>query len=180
MTDQFGDGWDGAVYEIYDATSNALVASGDIDNAQEGDLGAGTDVLCLADGCYYLTVTEGTFPGEIGWTLIGANSGILSGGAPTEQEFFSVGTGDCVVGCAEPVACNFDPATIIADCTLCEYDSCQGCTYEEAENYDATALIDDGSCTGLSGSCPSDFNGDGLVNASDLLLFLGDFGSSCN
>jgi hypothetical protein len=181
MTDSFGDGWNGAVYEIYDAASNALVASGDLDNAATGDgTTSGTDILCLVDGCYYLTVTAGDFAGEISWTLIGANSGIASGGAPTDQEFFSVGTGDCVVGCAEPVACNFDPATVIADCSLCEYDSCQGCTYEDADNYDATALIDDGSCTGLAGSCPSDFNGDGIVNGSDLLLFLGDFGGSCD
>jgi len=180
MTDQFADGWDGAVYTIFDAVTDAVVASGDIDTADEGDLGDGTDNLCLVDGCYYLSITEGDFPGEIGWVLSGINGGIETGGAPVDQLYFSVGTGDCVVGCATEIACNYDAATIIEDCTLCEFTSCVGCTYATAENQTAGATIDDGSCTFATGSaCPADFNEDGIVNAGDLLAFLGEFGTTC-
>lgn len=55
-----------------------------------------------------------------------------------------------------------------------------GCTYADADNYMPNANEEDGSCTfTLGSSCPSDFNEDGLTNASDLLLFLGSFGSAC-
>ncbi|MEO0404426.1 MAG: hypothetical protein AAF193_06110, partial [Bacteroidota bacterium] len=126
-------------------------------------------------------VTEGDFPGEIGWTLTGANSGVAIGGAPATDVFFSVGTGDCVVGCDNELACNYDPATIISDCTLCEFTSCQGCTYMQADNYDPAASIDDGTCNIVAEDpCPADFNDDNIVNAGDLLAFLGEFGTTCN
>ncbi|NQX91101.1 MAG: hypothetical protein HRT74_03005 [Flavobacteriales bacterium] len=181
MNDTFGDGWNFAIYEVFDAATNTLVASGDLDNAQSGDgLSIGTDILCLADGCYYLNVTEGDFATEISWILSGINGGIEIGGAPTTELFFSVGAGDCVVGCDNPLACNFDAATVISDCTLCEFDSCQGCTYEVATNYDATATIDDGSCDIVPvDDCPGDFNDDNVINAGDLLSFLGAFGTTC-
>ncbi|MFT4780262.1 MAG: hypothetical protein ACI923_002807, partial [Flavobacteriales bacterium] len=36
-------------------------------------------------------------------------------------------------------------------------------------------LCDDSSC----GDCPGDLNNDGLINVSDLILFLSLFGSLC-
>ena len=179
MNDSFGDGWNGAVYEIF-TIDGTFVASGDLDNAQSGDgFSTGTDILCLADGCYTLNVTAGTFPLEVSWTLFGSNSGVVSGGANANVNF-SVGSGACVVGCTEPVACNYDPAANIADCEACTYDTCIGCTYPSATNYDPAASIDDQSCTfDLANPCPEDLNGDGIINAGDLLQFLGAFGTSC-
>jgi len=56
-----------------------------------------------------------------------------------------------------------------------------GCTYDAADNYDACANDDDGSCTFTGGSdCLGDLDDDGVVAASDLLLFLSSFGSTCN
>lgn len=57
-----------------------------------------------------------------------------------------------------------------------------GCTYPEAENYDPLALIDNGGCEFtecVSQGCEGDFNGDALINVSDLLIFLGLFGAEC-
>ena len=78
-------------------------------------------------------------------------------------------TYNCVEGCTDGTACNFDSTATMDDgsceyglsgCTdamACNYDSTatcddgscvlpDGCTYAAATNYDSTATIDDGSC----------------------------------
>ena len=43
-----------------------------------------------------------------------------------------------------------------------------------------TATNDDGSCEVESANpCPTDLNGDGQTTTSDLLIFLGAFGTDC-
>ena len=54
----------------------------------------------------------------------------------------------------------------------------------DAENYDATATIDDGSCTfdlseTVASTCDGDANGDGQIGIMDLLDVLDGFGSYC-
>lgn len=84
--------------------------------------------------------------------------------------------GSCLFeGCTDLNAVNFNP-NATSDDGSCDY---LGCTYDVAENYNPIATIDDGSCTFSLNPCPSDFNGDGVVNAGDLLVFLSDFGSLC-
>ena len=74
-----------------------------------------------------------------------------------------------------------------------------GCTDPDAINYDSTAVEDDGSCSYIDfeticapGSiwdeelqtcvvyCQADMNYDGIVNTADLLIFLVQFGVSCD
>ncbi|NQX93271.1 MAG: hypothetical protein HRT74_14310, partial [Flavobacteriales bacterium] len=56
-----------------------------------------------------------------------------------------------------------------------------GCTYPASPEYDATAIIDDGSCTfPPPQTCATDLNGDDVTNASDLLTFLSAFGTVCD
>ena len=64
---------------------------------------------------------------------------------------------------------------------LCDFtDYVMGCTYPDAANYDETATNDDGSCTfDIANPCPTDLNGDGQTTTSDLLIFLGAFGTDC-
>ncbi|MEY3397683.1 MAG: hypothetical protein RL220_277, partial [Bacteroidota bacterium] len=137
MTDLFSDSWNGGAYTITDSQGN-VVATG----THEGG-SSSADVLCLADGCYTIDVTGGTFPSEIGWSLSGANE-VVSGGAPATASFS--------VGAAQ-----------------------YGCTNCEAPNYNPAATCDDGSCLI---TCTGDFNGDNIIGTSDLLLFLGTFGST--
>jgi hypothetical protein len=84
--------------------------------------------------------------------------------------------------------------------TVLFIDACNefGCTDPEADNYDPFAQNDDGSCeffnfeticgTGTAWSeelqqcivvCQADLNYDGIINTSDLLIFLSQFGLSC-
>jgi hypothetical protein len=139
MNDSFGDGWNGATYEI--TLDGVSVATGDIDSAQSGDGSSfGTDVLCLADGCYEITVAGGTFESEITWTLNGVDGGSVSGAAP-ETASFDVGC--AISGCTDSTACNYD-STATTDDGSCVLPN--GCTDSAACNYDSTATCDDGSC----------------------------------
>jgi hypothetical protein len=57
-----------------------------------------------------------------------------------------------------------------------------GCTDDEAINYHPMANIDNGTCvfsTGGNVACPSDLDGDAVISINDLLIVLGDFGTSC-
>lgn len=134
------------------------------------------NVACLPDGCYYVVASG------VSWTLFGVNGGFAAGGDAAAEDFasFSVGSITCQIGCTEPVACNYDPTANVPDCTLCEFSSCLGCTYPDATNFTVGAGIDDGSCEfELSNDCPADLNQDGVINASDLSIFLSAFGTFC-
>jgi hypothetical protein len=126
MIDTFGDGWNGATYTISDNNdplNPVVLFTGDLDNADLGDgSSVGTDFYCLLDGCYLFTVTGGTFPGEVQWTLNGVDFGPESGGAPASIQF-SINGGCTIFGCTNPAAINFDPAAtdddlscILPDC----------------------------------------------------------------
>jgi hypothetical protein len=182
MTDDFGDGWNGAQYSLY-TVDGLLLAQGGLPSVgftvtPEGT--SGTDNFCLADGCYYLEVSAGVIPVEVGWTLLGASSGITSGGAPSSPVYFEVGESDCISGCTVSVACNFDPAANITVLEDCIFDGCGGCKYDIAENYNPAAVQDDGSCEfALQSPCPTDLNQDGATTTADLLQFLISFGDPC-
>jgi hypothetical protein len=51
-----------------------------------------------------------------------------------------------------------------------------GCTYADAINFDPVATVDSGDCVS---TCSGDFNGDDVIDTSDLLSFLGAFGTIC-
>jgi hypothetical protein len=176
MNDTFGDGWNGATATILDATGNPVGTAG----LPTG--GNGTASFCLGDGCFTIIVGGGTFDNEINWTLTGVTGGILNGAAndPDGVGFSTAGV-VCVPGCTIPVACNYDPAATIGDCTLCDFSSCTGCTYEEAANFDPNAAVDDGSCdfSGAISDCPADLDGNGFVGVSDLLIFIAAYGTIC-
>lgn len=56
-----------------------------------------------------------------------------------------------------------------------------GCTYVNALNYNQDAEVDDGTCLfDAACPCPADLDGSGLISVSDLILFLGQFGSVCD
>lgn len=80
---------------------------------------------------------------------------------------------NCYLGCTYSFACNYNPTAVVEDGSCGE----AGCIDPEALNYTPSAVCDNGSC--IYGSCPGDFNTDGLVGTGDLLDFLGFFGTVC-
>ena len=87
---------------------------------------------------------------------------------------------EACAGCTDPFSLEFNPFAG-SDDGSCATPIVPGCTYADADNYNPSANDDDGSCTFTigGGDCPSDLNGDQLVNAADLLEFLSAFGTSC-
>lgn len=69
-------------------------------------------------------------------------------------------------------------ATVIIEVTTCNIS---GCMYSNAVNYNPAATVDDLTCQfPCNGSeCPADLDGNGFIGVSDLLLFIGLFGTTC-
>lgn len=80
---------------------------------------------------------------QFGWA-VESTDGCCGSGTLIVRNFAHPGTVDCLPGCTDPQACNYDATAIVSD-TSCEY-SCVGCTDTTADNYDPSATIDDGTC----------------------------------
>jgi len=180
MFDSWGDGWNGATYSFYNDAGD-LLATGGL-TTDDGGVTA-TDVLCFdVAECMTLIVTDGSFPTEISWSVTSGGQEIGSADAPEGTGTFSVGA-ECVEGCVLPFAMNYIDADSvdIVNNDLCDFTGyIMGCTYADATNYDETATNDDGSCEfDVANPCPTDLNGDNQTTTSDLLIFLGAFGTVC-
>ena len=102
----------------------------------------------------------------------------VAGNVVTEGACFN--SCDLCAGCADPLFAEYNPfnGSNQSDCLTAV---AAGCVYEQAENYDAAAPSDDGSCIFSGASdCPGDLNDDGQVGTPDLLTFLSNFGTSCD
>ena len=85
---------------------------------------------------------------------------------------------DPIYGCTYALASNYFMFAAVDD------GSCvfAGCTDPEANNFEKFATEDDGSCdfSPCIPDCLTDLDQDGITTTSDLLLFLGEFGESCD
>jgi hypothetical protein len=92
LFDSFGDGWDGAVYTISNGAT--VLATGTLDDGDsEINLVGIGGVSCLPTCSagmvpYLLTVSAGSFPNEISWSLFNQSGTLLdNGGAPSAGYF---------------------------------------------------------------------------------------------
>lgn len=174
MVDSWGDGWNGNQIVISDLDGNVVIQT----TIQTG--ASLVETYCVEPGCYVVSMIEGSFTGEVSWTISGIFGGAISGGSPYEPSNISVGGNNCIVGCTVACACNYNPDANLPDFDSCSFDDCSGCTYVDATNYTEGAVADDGSCVfDTANPCPADLNEDGSVTTTDLLQFLGAFGSVC-
>ncbi len=115
MYDSWGDGWNGNTFTLTD-TSGAVVFSTTLDFSQ----GAfGTDSFCLdiSSSCYDVLCDGGAWQSEVSWEILNDTGAIiLNGGAPYTGTF-----GNCVYGCTDPTAINYDATATVDDgtCTSC-------------------------------------------------------------
>ncbi|NNE54588.1 MAG: hypothetical protein HKN32_01115, partial [Flavobacteriales bacterium] len=137
------DAGDQTFWSITNDLNELIASGGPYANDSASDI-----VLCLEDGCYDFNMFS-----ETGWngglaTIIYADSilGLGFGNQPFDSFSFGVNAfgcgGDLPEGCTDQEACNFDPNAVVNDGS-CVYP---GCTDPEALNYDASAGCSDGSC----------------------------------
>ena len=94
--------------------------------------------------------------------------------------------GDCTADAdADGICDDVDDCIGSVDaCGVCNGDgtSCSGCTYLNAENYDASAVIDDGTCffQFTNSECVGDLSGDGFVGIDDILTMLSLYDTYCD
>ena len=106
---------------------------------------ANSDTLCLITGCFKIVVEEGNAPEEVSWTLSNIFGESLLSGGVTTTPLFSDYFGSCPpTGCTNDLANNYNPSAIMDDGS-CEDDNI-GCTDNGAINFNPQSLIDDGSC----------------------------------
>ena len=134
MLDSYGDGWNG---------SN-LVVNGVSVTLSSGS--SGSEVLCFDStaGCNEVSVSEGSWPSEVSWTISDGNGNVLlSGGAPYAGGFGAENCGP-VMGCTDASALNYNEEAT-ADDGSCLYPV-SGCMDTLALNFNPAAVEDDGSC----------------------------------
>ena len=126
-----------------------------------------------APGLYTLAMT-----GELFISIFGQP--FSTGDSTFEVELDVLANPNPIAGCTYPLASNYLSYATVDD-GWCLFP---GCTDPEAGNFSPIANIDDGSCgdgctTEPAAGCSTDNNGDGVVNVSDLLALLGEFGNEC-
>lgn len=163
LQDSFGDGWNGAQYQV--VTLNAG------DTLTSGTLAAGSSDstnVCFTDGCYMLTAGGGVFDGELFFQLVLGEDTLVDGVANAFYSF-SIGDAECS-GCADPLACNYDAeATSYADCIYAACTDPEACNYVEASCHDQTlCTYPDSEFVDCFGECLNDANENGICDELEI------------
>ena len=136
MYDSFGDGWNGATFTATGTTTGTVFGPYTLASGSTG-----TQMICMDDDCYEISVGGGSWDSEITWDITdGAGAVLVSGAAPYyDQGALGLNVICPVYGCTDSTALNFD--------TLATADD-GSCSYL-CDPYVASASVDNGpSCTG--------------------------------
>ncbi len=167
-------------YGVHHVAWDAVDGLPDWVNSSEftlGDLGASSQHCIAASGIPSAPgIHEITASGEVFISIFGQEFSI---GEQTYSAWLEVTENpNPIAGCMYSLATNYLAYATVDDgsCTF------HGCMDSEAGNFNPFANVDDGSCNDdceSAANCASDNNGDGVVNVSDLLILLGEFGLNC-
>jgi hypothetical protein len=163
------------------------------------------DGSCVMENPQSVVVTINTdnYPGETTWTITDASGNLMLSGGPYSDTGtgYSQQTNLCS-GCytfaindtyGDGICCGFGTGSFEVEaggnsvlsggefgfstsgqfCLDPDPLVIPGCTNPEADNYNPNATTDDGSCTL---ACTGDFNGNGIIEVSDVLVTLSEFG----
>lgn len=97
MVDSYGDGWNGAEYTLTDDVGG-VIGTGTLATGSSG-----ADSYCLPDGCYLISVTGGSYPSEVSWSVDVNGTQASSGVANAVDEGISVNV-SCSGGGGTPTA----------------------------------------------------------------------------
>ena len=116
MYDSYGDGWNGARYDI-SGPEGEFIASGGFDDGFFH-----SDTLCLFESNdFTITVGGGSYDEEISFELVDAFGDVIYFGyAQSEPVTFAVTGVQNIIGCTDPSAINYDPFAT-ADNGSCYY-----------------------------------------------------------
>ncbi len=105
--------------------------------------------FCMPESCFELRFNQ-AFDETIPYLVMNPQGDTIASGIGTfnsSGSFSLLFSGENIIGCTNPNACNYDPAAtcMFGSYGLCEYD-CYGCIDPAALNYNAEATMDDNSC----------------------------------
>lgn len=141
------------------------------------NLSASDPIVCIGQCINFTATTTGEPTGFI-WTFAGAQTGTSNLANPTQICYLNPGVYPAALTASNAGSSASALVTItVIPCGVL------GCTYSDATNFNPAATVDDLSCQfecdPAPNSCPSDLNYDGIVNATDLSVFLSDFATFC-
>jgi len=137
-------------YEIVNADGLVVVSGGNFSTSTSIN-----STACLTDGCYTVVMHDSFGDGWNGSNLLVNANGVTStftfSSGSVGAGAFGVNASECspsvASGCTQPAADNYD-ATALVDDGSCVYT---GCMDQTALNFDPQATMDDGSCTYCNG-----------------------------
>lgn len=134
-----------------------------------------SDNQVCAGECITVTDVSTGLPTSWDWSLAGTEPSNSSNQNLGELCFNQVGNYTLSLTVSNSIGSSTTTANIeVAACNI------PGCMYPQAVNYNPTATVDDLSCEFIcNDACPGDFDDNGLVGVSDLLLFIALYGSTC-
>lgn len=101
--------------------------------------------ICVPNGCLliYLNDLNGN---PIDYTITTSNGEMIAEVDASSLQFGPYSfDNDAIEGCADVLACNYNPEANCLSYSSCDY-SCQGCTNSDALNYNPDATVENGSC----------------------------------
>lgn len=135
------------------------------------------DIVCVGQCIDYFASSSGN-PTSYEWSFSGAATTDSNEENPTGICYLTPGVYSTTLTVADGNGSGSATSSVtVIPCGIL------GCTYPDALNYNPAATVDDLSCEfecdEVGVSCLGDFNLDGIVNATDLLMFLGNYGEVC-